>query len=33
VVAGPMFSRRLAVAAGERVARDGYGYSDLVMAE
>jgi uncharacterized protein (TIGR00290 family) len=33
VVAGPIFSRRLAVAAGERVARDGYGYCDLVMAE
>jgi uncharacterized protein (TIGR00290 family) len=33
VVAGPIFSRRLAVAAGERVERDGYGYCDLVMAE
>jgi uncharacterized protein (TIGR00290 family) len=33
VVAGPIFSRRLAVAAGERVARNGYGYCDLVMAE
>jgi uncharacterized protein (TIGR00290 family) len=33
VVAGPIFSRRLAVAAGERVERDGYGYSDLVLAE
>jgi uncharacterized protein (TIGR00290 family) len=32
VVAGPIFSRRLAVAAGERVERDGYGYCDLVMA-
>ncbi len=33
VVAGPIFSRRLAVAAGERVEREGYGYSDLVLAE
>ena len=32
VVAGPIFSRRLAVAAGERVERDGYAYCDLVMA-
>jgi diphthamide synthase (EF-2-diphthine--ammonia ligase) len=31
VVAGPMFSRSLPVAAGERVERDGYGYCDLVM--
>ena len=31
VVAGPMFSRRLAVATGERVERDGYAYCDLVM--
>jgi uncharacterized protein (TIGR00290 family) len=31
VVAGPMLSRRLAVAPGERVERDGYGYCDLVM--
>jgi uncharacterized protein (TIGR00290 family) len=31
VVAGPIFSRRLAVAAGERVERDGYAYCDLVM--
>lgn len=30
VVAGPMFSRRLAVATGERVERDGYAYCDLV---
>ena len=33
VVAGPMFSHRLAVAPGERVERDGYAYCDLVMAE
>jgi len=33
VVAGPIFSRRLAVVAGERVERDGYAYCDLVMAE
>lgn len=31
VVAGPIFSRALAVAAGERVQRDGYGYCDLIM--
>ena len=31
VVAGPMFSRRLAVAKGERVERDGYAYCDLAM--
>ena len=31
VVAGPMFSRRLMVTAGERVERDGYAYCDLVM--
>jgi uncharacterized protein (TIGR00290 family) len=31
VVAGPMFSRRLAVTPGERVARDGYAYCDLVL--
>jgi uncharacterized protein (TIGR00290 family) len=31
VVAGPMFSHRLAVVTGERVERDGYGYCDLVM--
>jgi uncharacterized protein (TIGR00290 family) len=31
VVAGPMFSRAVPVAAGERVERDGYGYCDLVM--
>lgn len=30
VVAGPIFSRPLAVAPGERVQRDGYGYCDLV---
>ena len=33
VVAGPMFSRRLAVTPGERVERDGYAYCDLVMAQ
>ena len=31
VVAGPIFSRRLAVVTGERVERDGYAYCDLVM--
>jgi diphthamide synthase (EF-2-diphthine--ammonia ligase) len=31
VVAGPVFSRRLAVTPGERVERDGYAYCDLVM--
>ncbi|MFB9262417.1 ATP-binding protein [Bradyrhizobium erythrophlei] len=31
VVAGPMFSHRLAVTTGERVERDGYAYCDLVM--
>ena len=31
VVAGPMFSRRLAVTPGERVERDGYAYCDLVL--
>jgi uncharacterized protein (TIGR00290 family) len=31
VVAGPMFSQRLAVVTGERVERDGYAYCDLVM--
>ena len=31
VVAGPFFSRRMAVATGERVERDGYAYCDLVM--
>ena len=31
VVAGPMFSHALAVAAGERVERDGYAYCDLVL--
>jgi uncharacterized protein (TIGR00290 family) len=30
VVAGPIFSRRLAVTPGERVKRDGYAYCDLV---
>jgi uncharacterized protein (TIGR00290 family) len=33
VVAGPMFSRRLAVVTGQRVERDGYGYCDLVMGD
>ena len=33
VVAGPMFSRRIEVATGERVERDGYAYCDLVMAD
>ncbi|WP_454615819.1 Dph6-related ATP pyrophosphatase [Bradyrhizobium cenepequi] len=32
VVAGPMFSHRLAVTTGECVQRDGYAYCDLVMA-
>jgi uncharacterized protein (TIGR00290 family) len=31
VVAGPMFSKRLAVTTGDRVERDGYAYCDLVM--
>jgi uncharacterized protein (TIGR00290 family) len=31
VVAGPMFSQQLAVAAGERVERDGYAYCDLML--
>jgi uncharacterized protein (TIGR00290 family) len=31
VVAGPMFSRPLAVAVGERIERDGYAYCDLVI--
>jgi uncharacterized protein (TIGR00290 family) len=33
VVAGPMFSRRLDVATGDRVERDGYAYCDLVLTE
>jgi uncharacterized protein (TIGR00290 family) len=33
VVAGPIFSRRLAVTPGERVERDGYAYCDLVLAK
>jgi uncharacterized protein (TIGR00290 family) len=33
VVAGPIFSRRLAVTPAERVQRDGYGYCDLVMGK
>ena len=32
VVAGPMFSKRLAVVTGKRVERDGYAYCDLVIA-
>jgi len=31
VVAGPMFSRPLEVVTGERVARDGYAYCDLML--
>ncbi|HKH01853.1 MAG TPA: hypothetical protein VKB08_14175 [Bradyrhizobium sp.] len=31
VVAGPIFSRELAVTAGERLQRDGYGYCDLSL--
>jgi uncharacterized protein (TIGR00290 family) len=31
VVAGPIFARRLAIVAGERVERDGYAYCDLLM--
>jgi uncharacterized protein (TIGR00290 family) len=33
VVAGPIFSRPIAVTVGERVERDGYAYCDLVMGE
>jgi uncharacterized protein (TIGR00290 family) len=33
VVAGPMFSRGLAVSIGERVERDGYAYCDLVLKQ
>ena len=33
VVAGPIFTRRLAVTPGEHVERDGYAYRDLVMEE
>jgi uncharacterized protein (TIGR00290 family) len=33
VVAGPIFSRRLAVTPGGRVERDGYAYCDLVMED
>jgi uncharacterized protein (TIGR00290 family) len=33
VVAGPIFSRRLAVTPGERVERDGYAYCDLVLGD
>jgi uncharacterized protein (TIGR00290 family) len=31
VVAGPIFTRRLAVVTGEQVERDGYAYCDLMM--
>ena len=31
VVAAPIFAHRLAIVTGERVARDGYAYCDLVM--
>jgi diphthamide synthase (EF-2-diphthine--ammonia ligase) len=33
VVAGPMFSRPIAVTPTERVERDGYAYCDLVMGD
>jgi uncharacterized protein (TIGR00290 family) len=33
VVAGPIFSQRLAVTPGERVERDGYAYCDLVLKD
>ncbi|MHB8270782.1 Dph6-related ATP pyrophosphatase [Bradyrhizobium sp.] len=33
VVAGPIFSRRLAVTPGDRVERDGYAYCDLVLED
>ena len=33
VVAGPIFSRRLAVTPGERVESDGYAYCDLVLEQ
>jgi diphthamide synthase (EF-2-diphthine--ammonia ligase) len=33
VAAGPIFSRRLPVVAGERVERDGYGYCDLALRQ
>ncbi|MDI4239259.1 hypothetical protein OZ411_41435 [Bradyrhizobium sp. Arg237L] len=32
VVAGPMFSHRIAVTTGEWVQRDSYAYCDLVIA-
>jgi diphthamide synthase (EF-2-diphthine--ammonia ligase) len=31
VAAGPVFTRRIAVVAGERVERDGYAYCDLML--
>jgi uncharacterized protein (TIGR00290 family) len=33
VVAGPVFTRRLAVTPGERVERDGYAYCDLALED
>jgi uncharacterized protein (TIGR00290 family) len=33
VVAGPIFSQRISVVAGERLERDGYGYCDLVLSK
>jgi len=33
VIAGPIFTRRLAVTPAERVQRDGYGYCDLVLGK
>ena len=32
VVAGPMFSRRIAVTVGETIERDGFAYADLIAA-
>jgi diphthamide synthase (EF-2-diphthine--ammonia ligase) len=32
VVAGPMLSRKVAVAVGETLERDGYAYTDLILA-
>jgi uncharacterized protein (TIGR00290 family) len=33
VIAGPIFTRRIPVTAGERVDRDGYAYCDLVLTQ
>jgi uncharacterized protein (TIGR00290 family) len=33
VTAGPIFSRRIAVTAGDRVERDGYAYCDLMLTK